>query len=197
MSKPTNFEEYIAKQGHFRVALFQLREIILPYGMEENIKWGVPVYSIKGKNVLGIHAFKNHFGIWFYNGVFLKDNYNLLEKGSENTKGMRSMKFHAQADINEKIVSAYVKEAIQNQEAGKELKPEKSKTLVLPELLANELTKQTLLNEQFRKLTPYKQREFAEYISGAKRKETQLTRLEKCKKLIAQGLGLNDKYRDC
>jgi len=31
------------------------------------------------KNVLAICKFKHHFGIWFFNGVFLNDPENLLE----------------------------------------------------------------------------------------------------------------------
>ncbi|WP_325262934.1 YdeI/OmpD-associated family protein, partial [Flavobacterium sp.] len=45
------------------------------------------------------------------------------------------------------------------------------------------------------KFSPYKQKEFIEYIESAKREETKLTRIEKIKPMILDNIGLNDKYR--
>ena len=47
----------------------------------------------------------------------------------------------------------------------------------------------------FEKLTKGRQREYAEYIGSAKRAETRQSRLEKCLPMIADGVGLNDRYR--
>ena len=41
-----------------------------------------------------------------------------------------------------------------------------------------------------------KQREYAEYIAGAKREETRSKRLQKVFPMIEAGIGLNDKYRN-
>ena len=42
-----------------------------------------------------------------------------------------------------------------------------------------------------------KQREYADYISEAKREQTKLKRLEKIIPMIIAGKGLNDKYKNC
>lgn len=197
MKKVTSVEEYIEVNSHFSEALTLLRELINTTELEEDLKWSAPIYTINGKNVIGLGAFKNHFGIWFFNGVFLKDDNNLLVAAQETTKGLRQMRFESIADIDKAAVLAYVKEAIQNQKLGKELKPEKKKGAVdMPSELKEKLNTNADLDSSFKALTPYKQREYAEYIETAKREATKLSRLEKIVPMILKGIGLNDKYKN-
>ena len=51
------------------------------------------------------------------------------------------------------------------------------------------------LQEAFQKFSPYKQKEFLEYIETAKQEKTKITRFEKIKPMILENIGLNDKYR--
>ncbi|WP_242206060.1 YdeI/OmpD-associated family protein [Aestuariivivens insulae] len=198
MQKVTTVEAYIETHHHYREALTLLRDIINTTELEETIKWNAPVYTLNGKNVLGISAFKNHFGIWFFNGVFLKDEQQVLLNAQEGkTKAMRQMRFNTIDEIDKNLVLAYVKEAIENQKLGKVLKPEiKSNAITLPAELKQLLDKNTNLYKAFNTLTPYKQREFCEYITTAKREATKQARLEKIKPLILKGIGLNDKYKN-
>jgi uncharacterized protein YdeI (YjbR/CyaY-like superfamily) len=198
MKKVTSVEEYIETHEHYSDALTLLRNIITSTELEESIKWSSPVYDLNGKNVVGLGAFKHHFGIWFFNGVFLKDELNLLEKAQDKTKGLRQMRFKTINDINKEAVLAYVKEAIANQKAGKELKPDRSKkkTIIPPEL-KTALNANKELFSSFNALTPSKQREYCEHIATAKRESTKLSRMEKIKPLILQGVGLHDKYKNC
>ncbi|MCF8272843.1 MAG: YdeI/OmpD-associated family protein [Flavobacteriaceae bacterium] len=46
-------------------------------------------------------------------------------------------------------------------------------------------------------LTPYKQKEYSEYIATAKRETTIEYRIEKIKPMILKRVGLNDKYKNC
>jgi len=62
---------YIEKHQKWKEALTLLREILLQSTTEETLKWGTPVYVAHGKNIAGLTAFKNHFSIWFFQGVFL------------------------------------------------------------------------------------------------------------------------------
>jgi len=55
--------------------LMLLREIILSSGLNEEIKWGGPIYTLDGKKVVAIGGFKNFFTIWFHQGVFLKPGF--------------------------------------------------------------------------------------------------------------------------
>lgn len=96
-----------------------MREILIKTELEESIKWNAPIYELKGKKVLGFGAFKHHFGIWFFNGVFLKDDQHLLIRKSETTKGLRHLQFKNASDIDKNVVLRFVKEAIENQKLGK------------------------------------------------------------------------------
>ncbi len=107
MKKVQSIEEYIKANIKWYEALTILRDIIKSTDVEETIKWNAPVYSVDGKNVIGLGAFKNHFGIWFFNGVFLKDEKNLLTNAQEGrTKALRQMRFESVDDINKQAVSS-------------------------------------------------------------------------------------------
>jgi len=73
MDKNKNFNEFISKQTHWKSTLNLLREIILSTGLEETIKWGIPVYTYDKKNIVGIGSFKSYAGLWFFQGALLKD----------------------------------------------------------------------------------------------------------------------------
>ncbi len=199
MKKIYSVEEYIEENEHFGEALTLLRDIINTTECEETIKWSAPTYTISKKNVIGLGAFKNHFGIWFFNGVFLKDEHKLLVNAQENkTKGLRQMRFKSISDIDRHIVLEYIKEAIENQKLGKEIKPDrKKKEVVIPEELEALFIENTDLKGRFEVLTPYKQREYCDYIANAKREATKQARLEKIVPMILQNIGLNDKYKNC
>lgn len=197
MKKINSVEEYIEEHPHFSEALTLLRKIINTTELTETIKWNAPVYTIDGKNVIGMGAFKHHFSIWFFNGVFLKDEQNLLVTAQEKTKGLRQMRFESINDIDKNSVLAYVKESIQNQKLGRELKPERTETVVIPEVLKAILKNNKDFNASFKDLTPYKQKEYCEYIATAKREATVASRLEKITPMILKGIGLNDKYKNC
>lgn len=201
MKKATSVEEYIETHENFSDALTLLRDIMNSTELEETLKWSAPTYTINGKNVVGLGAFKNHFGIWFFNGVLLKDELNLLTNAQEGkTKALRQMKFTSINDINKGAVLQYVKEAIENQKAGKEIKPAKAKAkkeINIPEELQNEFDNSSELKTCFDSLAPYKQREYCEHIASAKREATKQNRLEKIKPMILQGKGLHDKYKNC
>lgn len=197
MKKVSSVEEYIEENSHFGEALSLLRDLINTTELEETLKWNAPVYTLNGKNVVGLGAFKNHFGIWFFNGVFLKDKDNLLEQAQEKTKGLRQMRFESIDDIDKHAVLAYVTEAIENQKLGKEIKPEKKgKTIVIPKELQIALETNKNFQSAFKALTPGKQREYCEYIELAKQEKTKMSRLEKIKPMILKGVGLNDKYKN-
>lgn len=195
MAAVKTVDEYIARHEPWQELLLQLRDILLSTELEETVKWGAPVYTIDGKNVVGIGAFKSYAGLWFFQGVFLKDPQQKLVNAQEGTtKALRQWRFDTVEDMDEKLVKAYVLEAIENQKQGKEIKPEKKKT-TLPDELKEALRKDTQLKKAFDAFTPGKQREFAEYIGSAKQEKTRLSRLEKVQPMILAGKGLNDKYR--
>ena len=196
MKRFKTVENYISGNDQWREALIKLRTIILSTNLKETVKWGVPVYTFDGKNIVGIAAFKSYVGLWFYQGTFLKDKKKKLINAQEGkTKALRQWRFNSLEEIDDELVKAYILEAIENQKQGKEIKPARNKTLVIPTELQNSLDQNEALQKRFADLSLSCKREYAEYIAEAKREGTKIRRLEKIIPMIMNRVGLNDKYK--
>jgi uncharacterized protein YdeI (YjbR/CyaY-like superfamily) len=192
MEKPTN---HWNKVNSWSEELDLLHNIIAKTELVETTKWGGLVYTINGKNVVGIGGFKNYFTIWFFNGVFLKDEQKLLVNAQEGvTKALRQWRFTDRNEVDEKLVLEYIHEAIENEIAEKFYKPTK-KNFAIDVLLQNEFSKDNELENAFDELSKSKQNDFLEYILTAKQEKTKLGRIEKIKPMIMAKIGLNDKYK--
>lgn len=186
---------YIQKKDQWKEELNLLRTVLLKTKLEETIKWGAPFYTYKGKNVVGMSAFKRYFGLWFVQGALLQDSDKVLINAQEGkTNAMRQWRMQKAQDIDPKLITAYLQEAIKHIDEGHEIKPQK-KALEMPPELSEVLGNDKALNEKFQLFTPGKQKEFANYIAEAKRITTKEKRLEKIVPMIQSGIGLNDKYR--
>ena len=183
------------KNNNWTEELQLLKEILAQTELIETTKWGGPVYILNNKNVIGVGGFKSYFGIWFFNGVFLKDEKKVLVNAQEGiTKSLRQWRFNSIEEVNKKEVLTYILEAIENEKAGKVIKATAKETLVSTELQLAMDTNSTLA-EAFQKFSLAKQREFHEYVEQAKREPTKLTRIEKIRPVILANIGLNDKYK--
>ena len=197
MKRASTVAEYIGASGPWREALENLRELVLASGLEETIKWGMPVYTLQGKNVAGFSAFKSWAGLWFYQGVFLKDPEKVLVNAQEGiTRGLRQWRFASAEEIRSQqdAILSYLQEAIRNQKEGKAIKPERNKPLIIPEELEQAFKEDLSLKDSFEALSLSKRREYAEYVGSAKQEETRRQRLGKVLPLILEGIGLNDRY---
>ncbi len=174
-----------------------LREILLTTELEETLKWGMPTYTINGKNVVGLGSFKEHFALWFHQGVFLKDPKGLLINAQTGkTVGLRHMRFTSGKEIKKRIVKQYVLEAIQNQKDGLMIKSKKKVSKVaMPKELEQAFKKTKNLKAFYEALTPGRQKDVCEYIDGAKRQSTRDQRLEKSIELMKEGKSPMDMYR--
>ena len=197
MTDSQKVDAFIEAQKQWKEKLQQLRAIFQKTELKEEVKWGKPTYTLDGKMVAAMADFKNHLALWFHQGVFLKDKQKKLINAQEGvTKALRQWRFEIEDEIDSKLVLEYIEEAIANAKAGKEMKKAKAKEVSIPEIFQKALAKDKILNEQYKKLTPGRQREYAEYIGEAKREATQESRLEKCCEMIKKGFGLNDKYKN-
>lgn len=194
----TKIETYISKHEKFSVLLNELRRILNEHPFEETLKWGIPTYVYDKKNLVGIGAFKHHVGLWFFQGALLKDEKQILHNAQERkTKAMRQIHFKDINEINETILNTYLKETINNQKKGLSIKIKRSneEVILTPELEAY-LKEHPSMQKAFNELTVGKQREYAAYISSAKREKTKNDRLDKIRPLVLKGEGLNDKYKN-
>ncbi|OEK04538.1 YdeI/OmpD-associated family protein [Roseivirga misakiensis] len=200
MLKSKNVEDYFAPDAPQVEQMTYLRAILKAFPFEETVKWAFPVYTISGKNIIGLGGFKAYAGIWFFQGCFLRDEANQLVNAQEGkTHAMRQWRFQSVQEIkeNEDLIKAYIEEAIENHHAGKEYKPPKKspKPLIIPTELQSVLDNNLALKESFQAHSLTNQRDFAEYIAMAKRDNTKQSRLEKIIPMIQNGIGLKDKYK--
>ena len=170
-----------------------LRQIVLETGLAEEIKWGVPVYTHKGKNIVTVNALKVSANIGFFKGVLLADKQKILQQQG-NLQSDRIIKFTNKDDIEkmEDVLKSYILEAIAIEESGKKIEFKKN-----PEPIPDELLQAFEQNPAFKKafysLTPGRQRGYIIYFSQAKQSQTRISRIEKYKEYILNGIGLNDK----
>ena len=90
MAKVENVAQFIEQHSKWSKQLMELRKLLASFNLNETIKWGSPVYTKDGKNLFGLGAFKNHYGIWFFQGALLKNNTEFLVNAQEGkTQAMR------------------------------------------------------------------------------------------------------------
>ncbi|GAA0873077.1 YdeI family protein [Gangjinia marincola] len=186
MTKQEKLNAFFKGDRPFLEGVLQLRSLLHQTELTETWKWNFPVYTLNEKNILGLGDFKRHFGLWFFNGVFLSDPENLLVNAQEGkTKALRQMRFTNADQINESVIMPYIREAIQLQIEGKVL-PSKatSKNVVIPLELKEAFQQHPNLANAFNQLTPGKQREYSTYIREAKQQATKERRIQKITPLI-------------
>lgn len=197
MKRFKTVDEYIANAEQFQPELIRLREILLSTRLTETVKWGAPCYTHRDKMLVGLGSFKSYVGLWFFQGALLADKGRVLVNAQEGkTKAMRQWRFSSLKEIKARQIRAYVKEAIELQDLGKEIKADRSQPVDVPAELMKALTGKRKAKAAFDKLTKGRQREFATYISDAKRDDTKSKRIDKILPMIEAGVGLNDKYRN-
>ena len=119
----------------------------------------------------------------------------VAERSRRKDQSASSVAHDLEKDIKARTIKAYVKEAIELQIQGKEIKPDRNKPLNIPPELQQALSKNTKARQVFETLTKGRQREYADYIAAAKREETKASRLKKILPMITASASLHDKYR--
>lgn len=171
-----------------------LRQIVLKTGLTEEVKWGVPVYTYHGKNVVTINALKQSANIGFFKGVLLKDPHKILQQQG-NLQSDRLIKF-VHVDEIEKlkdVLNEYILEAIAITESGQKVVFNKNPEPIPVELL-QAFENDIAFKNAFEALTPGRQRGYIIHFSQPKQEQTRMNRIEKYKQQILNGIGLNDKY---
>ncbi len=208
MIKPQNVDDFL-KDGCGRCSkggtpnckvhtwtqeLLYLRRLSLESGLTETIKWGMPVYMHKDKNVFIIAAFKEYCSINFFKGALLNDPEKRLHRMSENTQDSRILKFTSIEEVQslEDWIRVFIQDAIQIEDQGIKLPKSEKKELLLPEELQNFLNQNAPVSNAFKSLTPGRQRSWVIFINGAKQSSTRESRVLKAAPKILEGKGMHD-----
>ena len=187
-------EWFFSKDTKWQKEYEKLRMIILDCGLIEELKWGCPCYTFENTNIVLIHGFKEYCALLFFKGALLSDPNGILIQQTKNVQSARQIRFTNVKEIGqmEKILKAYIYEAIELERAGLKVKLKKTADFKIPEEFQKKLNKNKALKTAFEKLTPGRQRAYIFYFSQAKQSKTREERVEKYTKQILNGKGLDD-----
>lgn len=175
-------------------ALEALRAQVLACGLDEQLKWGSPTYSVDDKNVVMIVAMTEYCALSFFQGVALEDPAGLLEAPGPNSRFARYVKFTAVDEVvaRRPHVDDLLQQAIALRRAGHEIVLNDGPPTVPAELAAR-LDADPALERAFAALTPGRQRSHILYVEGAKQSATRHNRAERCADKIFAGKGFNER----
>jgi hypothetical protein len=193
MAKDPRIDAYIAKSRPFaQPILAAIREVFheaVP-DLQEDIKWGVPAFVYKGKNLGGMAAFKAHAALMIaYAG-----------RVGEGMGGYGKIASLDELPPKQELI-AQIRQGAAEIDAGK--KPEWSKqspakpALPVPQDMAAALKANSAAQVVFESFTAAQRRDYIEWITSAKADATREKRLVQAIEWIAEGKRRNWKYEKC
>jgi uncharacterized protein YdeI (YjbR/CyaY-like superfamily) len=187
-------DAFLKRADKWRPEFEKLREVLLDAGLTEDLKWGQPCYALGDKNIALIHGFKEYCAILFHKGALLKDPEGILIQQTPNVQSARQIRFTSVLEVTKqkKTLKAYLREAIENERAGRKVQLKKTEDLELPEELASKLGANAKLRAAFAALTPGRQRAYVYHFAQPKLSKTRAARVDKHIPRILDGLGLDD-----
>ena len=193
---PTNpkVDAYLKRNERWQAEMTALRALLLDCPLTEDLKWGVPCYTLDGKNVVLIHAFKEYCALLFHKGALMKDPDGVLIQQTDNVQSARQIRFTSLDEIHrmQNLLRSYAHEAIEVEKAGLKVVHKTVAEFAMPEEFKAALAADDTLKSAFEALTPGRQRGYLLHFSSAKQSATRESRIEKCRPKIMAGKGLDD-----
>jgi uncharacterized protein YdeI (YjbR/CyaY-like superfamily) len=194
MKTNSKVDFYFNKAKKWQEELELLRTIALDCGLTEELKWGVPCYTLEESNIVLIHDFKEYCAFLFFKGALLKDSNGILIQQTENVQSARQIRFTNALEIVDMkpILKNYINEAIKVEKAGLKVDLKKTTEYAIPIEFKSKLDHIPALKTAFEALTPGRQRAYLLHFSAPKQSKTREARVEKFMPQILNGKGLND-----
>ncbi len=192
MSRDPRIDEKIATAADFaRPILEHWRALVhrtVPEA-EEAIKWGMPHFVYKGKNIAGMAAFKAHCAVIVHGD------------GRQDSEGMGSYgKIAKLEDLpSDEVLAGRLRDAVRRIDRGekepwRERAPKPKPVLSVPQDLAAGLAATPAAAAFWDSLPPSHHHEYLIWITEAKREETRVKRVAQALEWLAQGKRRNWKY---
>ncbi len=185
---------FFEKDGQWKASFSKLRELALDTGLTEELKWGHPCYTLKGKNVFLMHGFNDYCALLFHKGALLKDDHGILVQQTANVQSARQIRFGSLKQIKEMapVIRSFMEQAIVVEKEGMKVPLKSTQEFAMPEEFAAKLKAMPALKKAFQALTPGRQRGYLLHFAGAKQSKTREARIEKNVGRILTGKGLDD-----
>ncbi|MCG2583169.1 YdeI family protein [Massilia sp. TS11] len=187
-------DAFIARAKQWGEEFAALRAIALDAGLTEELKWGTPCYTLGGANIVLIHGFKEYCAYLLFKGALLKDPKGILVQQTAKVQAARQIRFRSAADIKKltPTLKAYLKEAVQVEQAGLKVPMKETAAFAVPEEFQQKLVDEPGLKTAFDALTPGRQRAYLLHFGDAKQAKTRSARIEKFVPKILAGKGMDD-----
>ena len=187
-------DAYVERLKNWVGEVRELRAICLDSGLGEDLKWGVPCYTLEGRNVVLIHSFKEYCALLFFKGALLKDAKGILIQQTDNVQAARQVRFKNVEDIRKlkTVLKAYLSEAAKVEKSGLKVEFKKTEEFSVPEEFQVKLDEMLELKSAFEALTPGRRRAYLLHFSSAKQSKTRTARVIKAIPDILSGKGLDD-----
>lgn len=188
-------DTYIASLSAWADEVAALRRIVLSCEVEEVLKWKQPTYTVDGTNTIIISTRKDAAVIGFFKGVLLDDPVGLLVTPGPNTQSAMYASFTSVAQIkkHETHLVGLIRQAIQNERSGRQVKFRSIEEHLVPQELQHVLDSRADIRAAFSALSPGRQRGYLMHIGAAKQHATRVARVEACIPKILSGKGLTDR----
>lgn len=199
MSRDPRIDAYIERAQDFaKPILSHIRETMHAAcpDIGETLKWGMPTFTHKGRNIAGMASFKAHasFGFW-----------RRSEVGSAPSREGEAMgqfgRIASRADLpGDTALAAMVRDAVALEETG--VRPKRAKTppkaeIAMPGDFRSALDADPRASTAFDAFPPGARRDYLEWVTQAKRPETRAKRIATAAKWIAEGKKRHWKYESC
>jgi uncharacterized protein YdeI (YjbR/CyaY-like superfamily) len=198
MKTDPRIDAYIDRQADFaRPILSHLRAVLHEAcpDCEETLKWSSPSFIYKGKILAGFAAFKAHAAFGYWSGS------QVLEADPERASAMGQ--FGRLTSLDELPPRATLIDLTRKAMAlvDEGVKPIRNKTVKppfsVPQDLRAAIDAVPAAKATFDAFPPGQQREYADWVSEAKRDETRAKRLAQSVEWLAEGKRRNWKYENC
>lgn len=196
MKTDPRIDAYIAKAAPFaQPILTRLRAAVhaaLP-GAEETIKWSMPHFTLGGKNVAGMAAFKAHCSFTIHGEGRQGGDAGMGHFGKIASQDA----LPSDAELAEKLKAAADRIVTQGSATTQRGKPATKAAIPMPEDLAAALAGSAQAQATFHGFAPSHRREYLEWITEAKRDETRAKRIAQTIEWLSEGKKRNWKYEKC
>lgn len=193
-------DAYIDKAEQFaQPILLHIRKLVHKAFPEiiETMKWSFPHFEHKGV-VCSMASFKQHCAFSFWKASIMKDPNKILQIKVRGAMGHFDRITSIKDLPQDKIMIAYIKEAISLNESGIKLpvKPKSSpKPLEIPDHITKALKKNAKANKTFEAFPYSHKKEYINWITEAKTDATKEKRIATMIEWLEEGKDRNWKYR--
>ncbi|MDB6095127.1 MAG: hypothetical protein JWM32_2689 [Verrucomicrobia bacterium] len=191
---------YIRKSAAFAQPILRHLRALVHRGCPEageTLKWSMPAFTLDGKILCHMAAFKAHcaFGFWHQRMLF-----ELGRDGGKAEEAMGAMgRVTRLEDLpRDEAMLRYIRLAVTMSQSGEPArpKPKTKRALPMPADLTAALKKNAKAGKVFADFSPSAKRDYIEWITEAKREATRASRLVTAVGWVGEGKTRNWKYQN-